>query len=1170
MDTQLNPADPPEADAADGAYPEPTIDTKPEDADGDEPDATPEPTPRKSVFISHKRDFDLDQNIADKLCDDLSGDYDVFLDTRQQPGVYYEKVIKDSIKNAHYLLALITDNANNSEWVKAEIEYASECRAQQGTPVVIPVHIDFGDAYSMRLAACLSGLQRIEWNSLADYSQLLEQIQAVLAQKPPSPSVSAEVLGMESFLLRDSRKRRTSAAFLDALGETAPGAALKSAGLTLEAEKLLWVVGDAGVRNYVALSLAVGRRQSADGGAADAQKGEMVYEVTKSLSWSKVSNTMVRGSTIIFSNVSPAALFDVETPRDEFGSLERLIGRGNAVIVAISKESHAEIEQEMRKREFTRGGQIEVGRDFYDDPAKRHIFESLLKFSLDAGEISQKQYQWALYLSEESPELGGREQLRGESHDLFRTILTNWSPADIERFITIHLPQVKKPDDVHKLLLRNADLENEIHAWFVGLDDSTRCFVLALAMLSGLGRAELWEKYKSVIEALKKLDPSLALWPLGICRQRAADYVTVDGPVDFIDERIAETIYREIAKNFREYFIELLPLMRAWSVPLGRDQRSTDALLEGRRLKAAQGKELRLSIARMVGIVGRYGLGDMMSLLDHWATDPILAVRDAFAVSLEQAVAEGTGAGQGLGLLNTWASDTSAGGDTLLRVWAAAAALGNIVARKPGASVYRKALAQLETLASDKRPSVRFYVSIPLKKAARRGMLSDIESVLSAVAQDSKASTKINVAEALNEARLFDAPPALNLLGEWSSSQDVNQRWVATCSLVLWHVQSRRSIDQRLSEVAALLRQDAEPTAGVLVELMGHRLYQKKAVQLFKRLVESVTDDARKHLVDGLAALPFAVVDERVLARLRSSGKPEAETLVIEIRRECWRRQLANPVSFIKDLRDALNQEQSREEALLASMELLQPAPEGCRAGFRQALVEAFLQNRVGVNELLEKLSELAPPVFEPLSIEVRSAALRSLFDDPLAFVRVVSEDAARDKTAEQTYAALEVLAAPAPLGYYQELLRALADADAGDAAALRILLDLLRADGRAAFRQLSRDVTQSLLETEFARPAEFLGRVCGALANAGERDEIIQILDALSDSGPHGKRKSLVRVLAEAKITHPCEVDELLQSQWPQAQSALSGLRLEIKLASMLNSSFTPKFMSKLFNPKN
>jgi hypothetical protein len=1130
--------------------------------ENDQSVAAAEPTPRHSIFISHKRGFDLDQNTADKLFEDLRADHDLYLDTEQVPGTPYEKKIKESIKNADYVLALITDHSNASEWVKAEIEYAIHCRDQQGSPTIIPIHLDFNDTYDMRLAACLSGAQRIEWNSLADYSQLLEAVRAAL-KGGPRASVPTEILGMEGFLVRGSRKRRVFAAFLEVPETSAATETLKKASETLKNEKLLWVVGDAGGRNHVALSLAVRDHLTTGAGAAE---GERIYEVTKSLSWSKVNNTMVRDSTIVFSNVLPAALFDVETPRDEFGSLERLLRRGNVVIVTTSEDSYADIEQEMRKREFERGTRLDVDRDFYDEGAKLRIFKKLVQICHEGGEINQKQHVWAQHLLGESHTASPSESWKGESRDLFLSILRKWSPADLERFITVHLPQAKKPDDIYRLLHRNADLENEIHGWFMGLDDSTRCFVLALAMFSGLGRRELWEKYKSIVQSLKKLDPSLSLWPLGICRQRAADYVTVDGPLDFVNETISEAIYREIAKNFREYFIELLPLMKTWSVPSGRDQRLSDALFEERRVKASQSKELRLAIARIVGIVSRFGLADVMSLLDYWATDPILAVREAFAVSLEQTAAEGTGARQALSLLDSWTNDTSIGTDTLFRVWAAAAALGNIVASKPGESTYRKALVQLETLALDTRRSVRFNISIPLKKAARRGLLSDIEKVLSATAQDTQATTKINVAEALNEARLFDEVRALEVLGKWSASQDANQRWATMCSLILWVIQSRRGMDRQITEVGALLEQDASTVAAVLIELIAHRLYQKKAVHFLKRFIDGTNEDMRQTLIGGLATIPFATLNEKVLPMLRASGRTEAENVVIGVRRESWKRELANPIEFINDLRESLDKEQTRDEVLRVLLVLLQ----GDRNNFKQAFVAAFPQNRTCVNELLEKLSQVAPPVFGPMSVEIRRDAFRSLFNDPLKFVQVVSENAVDAQTSAQTFEALDLLAQPAPFGYYSQLLQTITASYAHDAIAFNSLLALLRGEGRDVFRSLAYDVNRQLMEASLTQPVEFLSQVKAAMSDAGQRNEVIRILDALSDPGPQGNRNTLVHALAEAKVTHRLEVDDLLQNQWPQTQSALSKLRLEIRLASLLNSSLTPKFMSRLFNTKS
>jgi hypothetical protein len=204
------------------------------------------------------------------------------------------------------------------------------------------------------------------------------------------------------------------------------------------------------------------------------------------------------------------------------------------------------------------------------------------------------------------------------------------------------------------------------------------------------------------------------------------------------------------------------------------------------------------------------------------------------------------------------------------------------------------------------------------------------------------------------------------------------------------------------------------------------------------------------------------------------------------------------------------------------------------------------------------------------MSVEIRRDAFRSLFNDPLKFVQVVSENAADAQTSAQTFEALDLLAQPAPFGYYSQLLQTITASYAHDAIAFNSLLALLRGEGRDVFRSLAYDVNRQLMEASLTQPVEFLSQVKAAMSDAGQRDEVIRILDALSDPGPQGNRNTLVHALAEAKVTHRLEVDDLLQNQWPQTQSALSKLRLEIRLASLLNSSLTPKFMSRLFNTKS
>src|SRR5436853_5258240 len=121
---------------------------------------------------------------------------------------------------------------------------------------------------------------------------------------------------MEAFLLKDSQRDRLQAALLES-------PQLEAARARLQVDKLLWLVGDDSTRNYVALSLAV-KEQAEQGGE---EQHRNIYEMTRSLSWSKVNSTTIRDAIIIFRDVAPSALFDEEKYTNELASLEALIQR---------------------------------------------------------------------------------------------------------------------------------------------------------------------------------------------------------------------------------------------------------------------------------------------------------------------------------------------------------------------------------------------------------------------------------------------------------------------------------------------------------------------------------------------------------------------------------------------------------------------------------------------------------------------------------------------------------------------------------------------------------------------------------------------------------------------------------------------------------------------------
>lgn len=1129
-----------------------------EEAEQAEAETAEEPQRKPSVFISHKRAHE-DNGVATNLARDLAPlCEDIYLDLDMAPGVEYERLIKEKVSKADFVIALVSEHANTSDWVKVELQYADHYNRTQGRPVIIPVRLGFTDLYDPLIAVYLDRFNRIDWNPAEPHtyqSELLEPIQFAISGKQPE-QWNQHNRWMEGFVVHDSRRERFRAAFVEP-------PAVRDARAMLRSSRLLWVKGEAGVRNYVALSLAA------------AEPNEEIYEISKPRSWSDIDKTLVSGATIIFQDVVPAAHFEESTAKTELDSLRRLVKRGNTILVTMSEDAFADMEQEIRKEDFEYDDCAAVGPDTYGNEDKREIFAKLLEYVYGSDLVPPEQCRWARALLAEPSPVAERpgERARAQARDKFLEIIRKCTPADIERFFTLQLRQAERPGDILRLLQSNVAGDEEIHAWFVSLDDSTRCFVMTLSLFSELSREELWKKHKSVVQALQKLDPRLSLLPLGIYRQRAIPYVSTEGPIQFVNARVAEAINDEIAKNYREYFVELLPKLKEWSVPARRAQGATRPTDEERKRRADASREVRMSIAQMVGKVGKHGLDDLAGILEYWASDPIFKVREAAAVALEQTAQDSTAATYALDLLKEWCYGFGSDDQTLFRVYASASPLSRIATANQGRAVYPRALGYLKWLTKDTRRnrSVRFYASIALKRMARRVPLDDVTPLLGRAAQDDNPSTRINVAQAINEARFSYEPSALELLARWSSSDDATLRWVAVCSVLLWRRRPRGQdeleFQTKLQEVREYLARDPKTVAGVLLEMLGDEHHKKSAWRVLEQIILLEDDGAKEALLSGLADLRFGQLDKRLLPRLRSSGEPQLENVVVEIRREFWRRRLASPARFLNDLRARLGEERTSREVFRALAGLLEP--EESRQEFVSALTAFYPQDRRSLEEVLARLKDMAPSVFAPVCLEVRREALKRLFYDPHSFVRIVAEDLQRDGVCGEVRGALEALAEPSPAGHRDELLQVLACGFESDPASLRLLLGLLRDAGSRALARLVYDFTRRLLEGKLERPTVMVSVILGAADDPQEWDAMLGVLQQMAAPGPQGMRRELVGALAEARVTDQAATDRLLQHPSLREREHLSRLQFEVKVTSLLESFYVPRIISRFFTPK-
>lgn len=1117
------------------------------------------------IFISHKQEVELDEKVAKLLYAELQREgFDVYLDKERPPGVNWEGEIRENLKKADVLVALISNQANRSDWMKLELHEAYKLHQANHRPVIIPVPLGLTEDYDLRIAQCVSGFNPVSCDP-EDFSSLLEQVlYGIKHERMPKPPGGDSPPGMEGFLVSNTMKKQVLASYVEP-------SRLKGLSELLHKKRLLWISGDQGVRNYLAVCLAVKEQVNA------------VYEVSKPRPWSKINNTLVRNSAIVLRDVKPSSLFDVEAPKREFDSLASLADRNNYILITLDEAAFLEIEQELRQSDFIEGAHISVQRDDYNDRAKEQIFEKLLSFLQENDRITPTQFNWARKLLEDSSQVDSRTTRQDFWNDCRQTYLQrirDWSPADVEHFVTLFLPQIKSQNEILRLLQRKLALEDEIHSWFMSLDDSICCFVMVLATFeeaSELNDEKLWDKYKTIILDLQKLNSQLAPPPLGACRRRALPYVTQEGPIDFIDEQFARAIIQEIARNYREYFTEILPRLREWSVPPSGVEGDADAK-EARAKRINESKDIRVAIAKMIGKAGRQRLDDLVSILDCWATDAVMEIRKAAAISFGELAKDNNAARQALDLLEKWCYDRTPSEQTLWRAKTAALALAQIVSANPKTASSSSALEYLRYLSYDNRNGIRFHTSIALKEIARAVPLSDMKDILERLARRGEASIKasredvtvrMNVAEALNYAMPLNLKATLELASKWADSSEDKLRWVAFCSLIIRRLprtrneqQEARAKREKQEELQKILRQDPVTFVDALIRAIAHNYHHDTAWDAFQSLVQDLTDGSRPIFVSCIAKVPFIELDERLLSLLRSSNDPRLESLVVEIRKETWKELVENPLMLLESIEEALQKEQTRREVFSALVLLTKPEPEGYRQEVVSALASCYPTERQRIHALFATLKELAMAHFESFCFEVYREAYKGLFyDRQAAFVELVNGALSHPEFSIEMRNILESLALHEPVGCRDQLQKVLSVAYGMNSYGVKLLLANLRNSGSFSLSQFARDFKQQFLEGGLSYPRGFISRVLEDLDDIQEREETLAVLNQLAALEPFGKRSKFIDALALAKLTDGAAVESFLQNRAILAFPNLVNIRKELKYATDLKDIFAPKF---------
>lgn len=135
---------------------------------------------KKKVFISYKRNVEPDEPIALEVFSQLSKDYDVFIDLKMMVGTKWSKEIQNNLLESDCFISLISENSIKSEMVSTEILLAYKQAKVTGSPLILPVRLNYFGDLDYDLMAYLGSSNYVAWKSYSDTQSVIRQLQQAI------------------------------------------------------------------------------------------------------------------------------------------------------------------------------------------------------------------------------------------------------------------------------------------------------------------------------------------------------------------------------------------------------------------------------------------------------------------------------------------------------------------------------------------------------------------------------------------------------------------------------------------------------------------------------------------------------------------------------------------------------------------------------------------------------------------------------------------------------------------------------------------------------------------------------------------------------------------------------------------------------------------------------
>jgi hypothetical protein len=151
--------------------------------------APPSPTPemsedasRRRIFISYKRNIDLDESLAIQVYQALKPQHEVFIDQTMLVGTRWAERIEAELRRSNFLITLLSEHSVHSEMVLAEIETAHRLNKESADgPVILPVRLAYREPFEYPLSAYLNSINWAFWDGPDDTRRLIAEMKQAIS-----------------------------------------------------------------------------------------------------------------------------------------------------------------------------------------------------------------------------------------------------------------------------------------------------------------------------------------------------------------------------------------------------------------------------------------------------------------------------------------------------------------------------------------------------------------------------------------------------------------------------------------------------------------------------------------------------------------------------------------------------------------------------------------------------------------------------------------------------------------------------------------------------------------------------------------------------------------------------------------------------------------------------